>query len=103
MFFHLHYQHNGNEKIGVIMCSKEWPQVKALFTTCRGIALWPLNGMVILAPNGPKNNIAIEILNLLVEGESTLTFQTKGAQIFTSHTNNKKGFDRSKINDTQTF
>ncbi len=99
----MHYQHKGNEKIGVTMCSKACAQVKALFTTCGGISLWPLNGMVTLAPNGPRNNVAIEILNFLVEGKSTSIFQIEGAQICTSHTNNTKGFDRSRINDTQTF
>lgn len=75
----MHYQHDGNEKIGVTMCSKASTQVKALFTMCEGIALRPLNDMFILAPNGPTNNITIEILNLLVEGESTSTFQTEVA------------------------
>jgi hypothetical protein len=32
--FHLGYQHDGNERIFVVMCLRAQTQVEALFTTC---------------------------------------------------------------------
>jgi hypothetical protein len=34
-------------------------------------------------PNGRRKDVAMEMLNPSVEGESTLTFQMEGAQNFT--------------------
>jgi hypothetical protein len=49
----LGYQHDGDGRVGVAMCSKAWTQVEELFVTCEKIVSRPLNGMVALAPNGP--------------------------------------------------
>jgi hypothetical protein len=38
----------------------------------------PLDGMVILTPNGPIENVAIEMSNILMEGEHVPTFQVEG-------------------------
>ncbi len=38
----------------------------------------PLDGMVILTPNGPIENVAIEMSNILMEGEHVPTFQIEG-------------------------
>jgi len=32
----LGYRHDGSEKIGVMICSKAWAQIKALFAICGG-------------------------------------------------------------------
>jgi hypothetical protein len=60
------------------MCSKAWAQVKELFVICEKNVSQPLDGMVVLAPNGPIENMAIEMSNILMEGEHAPTFQVKG-------------------------
>jgi hypothetical protein len=44
--------------------------------------------MFVPTPNGLIENMTIETSNLLVEGESTLTSEVEGAQIFAPLTNN---------------
>lgn len=88
MLFHLGNWHDGNGRKGVAMCSKIQAQVKALFTGYGGIVLWPPHDMFVPTPNGLIENMAIETSNLLVEGESTLTSEVEGAQIFAPLTNN---------------
>jgi hypothetical protein len=59
--------------------------VKALFAQCGGLVFTPLNDMEVPAhiPNGRIEEMAIKMLNPLVEGESTSTFQVEGARNFT--------------------
>lgn len=78
MFFHLGYQHDDNGWVGVAICSKAHAQMKALFTSCGGIILWPINDMFIIAPNGSLENVAIETPNPLVEGKYISRFQVEG-------------------------
>jgi hypothetical protein len=85
------------------MCSKAWAQIKALFAICGGIVLQPLDDMVVLIPNGPIDNVVIELSNHSMEGKSTLTFQTKGVQMCTPFTNSIEGPHRSTNNDAQIF
>jgi hypothetical protein len=100
--FNLGYRHNGSGKIGVVMCSRAWAQIKALFAICGGIVLQPLDDMVVLTCNGPIDNVIIESSSSM-EGKSTLTFQTKGVQICTPFTNSIEGLSRSTNNDAQIF
>ncbi len=72
------YQHDGDGRVGVAMCSKAWTQVNELFITCEKIVSRPLDGMVALAPNGPIENVAIEMSNISMEGEHAPTFQVEG-------------------------
>ncbi len=71
------YQHDGDGRVGVAMCSKAWTQVKELFVTCEKNVFQPLGGMVALAPNGPIKNMAIEMSNFSMEGEHAPTFQVE--------------------------
>jgi hypothetical protein len=59
-----------------MVCSKAQPQVKALFAQCDKLVFPPQNNMKVLANflDGQANNVAIEMLNLSMEGKSTLTF-----------------------------
>jgi hypothetical protein len=75
----LGYQHDGNERIYVVMCLKAQAQVKALFTTCGKIIPQPLNDVVVLAPNGPIEIMAIERFNPSVEREFASYHQVKRA------------------------
>ncbi len=58
--------------------------MKALFVQ-GGLVLPPLYDMEVLThiPNGQTKDMTIETLNLLMEGEFSLTFQVEGVQIFT--------------------
>jgi len=53
--------------------------------------------MVVLTPNGPIDNVAIESSNRSMEGKSTLTFETKEVQIITPFTNSIEGLIDSQI------
>jgi hypothetical protein len=55
------------------------------------LSFWPLDDMFVLAPNGSIENMAIETLNILMEGKFILIFQVEGAQISTPPMNNTKG------------
>jgi hypothetical protein len=63
------------------MCSKEHPQVKALFAQCGGLVLPPLNDMEVPAHilHGGIEDVAMEMPNPLVEVESISMFQMEGA------------------------
>jgi hypothetical protein len=56
--------------------------VKALFAQCGKLVLPPLNDMEILAHflDGRTEDMAIEILNISVEGKSILMSQVEGAR-----------------------
>jgi hypothetical protein len=56
MIFHLGYQHDGNERIFIVMCLKAQAQVELLFTTCGKMIFQPLDDVVVLAPNEPIEN-----------------------------------------------
>jgi hypothetical protein len=61
------------------MCLRAQAQVEALFTTCGKIIPRPLNDVVVLAPNGPIEIMAIERLNPSVEREFASYCQVKSA------------------------
>jgi hypothetical protein len=49
MFLHLGYWYDGNGRIGIIVCSKAHPWLKALFACCDRLVPPPLNNMEVLA------------------------------------------------------
>lgn len=75
------YQHDGDGKVGVATCLKPWTQVKELYYHLWKKKNQPLDGMVILTPDGPIENVAIEMSNILMEGEHVPTFQVEGIWI----------------------
>jgi hypothetical protein len=103
LFFHLGYQHDGNERIFVVMCLRAQAQFKALFTTCGKIIPRPLDDVVVLAPNGPIEIMTIERLNPSMEREFASYSQVKRAQIYTPCTNSTKGFNKSMKHNAQIF
>jgi hypothetical protein len=58
--------------------------VKALFSQCDGLVPAQLNDMEVLAhiPDGWTEDVAIEMLSPLMEGEFASMFQMEGVQIF---------------------
>ncbi len=70
MFFHLGYQYGGNGQIGIIVCSKAHPHVKALFARYDELVLPPLNDMEVPAHISDEwtKDMAIEISNPWIEG-----------------------------------
>jgi len=84
MFFHLGYWYDGNGRTRVVVCSKAHPHVKALFSQCDGLVPPQLNDMEVPAhiPDGWTEDVAIEMLSPLVEGEFASMFQMEGVQIF---------------------
>jgi hypothetical protein len=85
-FLHLGYQHDGNERIFVVMYLRAQAQVEALFTTCGKIIPRPLDDVLVLAPNGPIEIMAIERLNPLMERKFAAYSQVKGARLYTRPT-----------------
>jgi hypothetical protein len=71
MIFHLGYRYDNNGQIGIAMCSKTHPRVKALFAQCGGLVPPPFNNMEVLAhiPNGQTKDVAMETLNPSMEGK----------------------------------
>ncbi len=70
MLFYLGYWYDGNGQIGVTLCSKTHPRVKALFVWCGGLVLPPLNNMEVSTHilDGWTKNVAMEVLNLWIKG-----------------------------------
>jgi hypothetical protein len=60
--------------------------VKAIFAQCGGLVPPPLNDMGVPThiPYGLTKDVAMETLNLSMEGEFILTSQMEGARNFTS-------------------
>jgi hypothetical protein len=85
MLFYLGCHYDGNARARVAMCSKACPQMKTLFARCGGLVLPPLNNMEKLPhiSNGGIEDVAIETLKPLVEGEFVSTSQVEGARNFT--------------------
>ncbi len=52
--------------------------MKTLFITWEGIVLCLLDDMVVLAHDGPTNNMTIEMPNPSMEGEFALMSQEEG-------------------------
>jgi hypothetical protein len=47
MLFHLGYQYDGNGQIGIALCSRAHPPMKALFARCGGLVCPPQNNMEV--------------------------------------------------------
>ncbi len=105
MFFYLGYQYDGNGQTWVTVCSRAQPWVKALFVQCGGLVLWPLKNKEVLTHflDGRTKDMAIEMLNPSMEGESALKSQVERVCIYTLLTYNTEGLNRSTNNNIQTF
>jgi hypothetical protein len=95
MFFHLSYWHDGNGRTDVVMCLKAWAQMNALFSSCEGIILWPMDNMFVPILHGPIKIMVIEMPNPSMEGKYVSMFQVKRVQISTLFANNTKGLNTS--------
>jgi hypothetical protein len=98
MLLHLGYWYDGNGQVGVIVCSRAQPWVKALFAWCGRLVLPPLNDMEVLAHflDGQIKNVTIETSNHLLEGKFVLMFQIKRAWIPLETKLKKMGPPKSK-------
>jgi hypothetical protein len=47
MLFRFGYQYDSNGQVGITMCSRAHPPMKALFARCGGLACPPLNNMEV--------------------------------------------------------
>jgi hypothetical protein len=77
MFFHLGYQCDGNGQIGVAVCSKAHPRVKALLAQCVGLVPPPLHGSTNPYPRWANKRCGHGNI------EFASTFQMKRARTFT--------------------